>query len=136
MTPKGYSATQIALHWIVALLVVVPLLVVAAVGLPLFQDGSSYLVELMTSQSAVRHHRYSVLLVQAPSIVALKLSATADLDPRSALTVVRVRGFGTGRDGVENTETGVGTGGVGGGSGRSLSIPREGVATGRPRKRS
>jgi len=76
-------------HWITALLVAVPLLIVAIVGLPLFQDGSSYLLELMTSQSAVRHYRYSVLLVQAPSIVALKLSALADLDPRSALTVVR-----------------------------------------------
>ena len=77
------------MHRIAALLVVVPLLVAAVAGLPLFQDGSSYLLELMTSQSAVRHHRYSVLLLQAPSIVALKLSALADLDPRSALTVVR-----------------------------------------------
>jgi len=76
-------------HWIVALLVAVPLLVAAFVGLPLFQDGSSYLLELMTSQSAVRHHRYSVLFVQAPSIAAVRLSALADLDPRSALTIVR-----------------------------------------------
>lgn len=96
MTRSGRDAVESAraagcrsTHWIVALLVVVPLLVAAVAGLPLFQDGSSYLLELMTSQSAVRHHRYSVLLVQAPSIVALKLSALADLDPRSALTVVR-----------------------------------------------
>lgn len=73
----------------VALLVAIPLLIVAVVGLPLFQDGSSYLLELMTSQSAVRHHRYPVLLVQAPSIVALKLSAMAGVDPRSTLQVVR-----------------------------------------------
>ena len=73
----------------VALLVAIPLLIVAVVGLPLFQDGSSYLLELMTSQSAVRHHRYPVLRVQAPSIVALKLSAMAGVDPRSTLQVVR-----------------------------------------------
>jgi hypothetical protein len=73
----------------VTLLVAIPLLIVAIVGLPLFQDGSSYLLELMTSHSAIRHHRYAVLLVQAPSIVALKLSALAGLDPRSALHVVR-----------------------------------------------
>ena len=85
----AWTARGRSMHWIVTLLVAVPLLVVAIVGLPLFQDGSSYLLELMTSQSAVRHHRYSMLLVQAPSIVALKLSALADLDPRSALTVVR-----------------------------------------------
>lgn len=96
MTRSGRGAVGLArstscssTHWIVALLVAVPVLVVAIVGLPLFQDGSSYLLELMTSQSAVRHHRYSVLFVQAPSIVALRLSALADLDPRSALTVVR-----------------------------------------------
>jgi hypothetical protein len=76
-------------HWIVALLVAVPLLVAGSVGLPLFQDGSSYLLELMTSQSAVRHHRYSALLVQAPSIAALKLSALVDLEPRATLPVVR-----------------------------------------------
>jgi hypothetical protein len=96
VTRSGYDAIEPAraagarsTHWIVALLVIAPLLVAAFVGLPLFQDGSSYLLELMTSHSAVRHYRYSVLLVQAPSIVALKLSALADLDPRSALTVVR-----------------------------------------------
>lgn len=85
-TPAARSRST---HWIVALLVAVPLLVAGSVGLPLFQDGSSYLLELMTSHSAVRHHRYSVLLVQAPAIVALKLSALVDLDPRATLAIVR-----------------------------------------------
>jgi hypothetical protein len=73
---------------VVAVLVAVPLVIAAAVGLPLFQDGSSYLLELMVSQSAVRHHRYAVLLIQAPSILALRLSDLAGLDPRSALQLV------------------------------------------------
>jgi hypothetical protein len=76
------------LQWKVAGLVLIPLLVVAVVGLPLFQDGSSYLLELMTSRSAVRHHRYAVLLLQAPAIAALELSGRAGIDPRTVLPVV------------------------------------------------
>lgn len=74
--------------WLVAVLVAVPLGIAAVVGLPLFQDGSSYLLELMTSQSAIRHHRYAVLLIQAPSILVLRLSGLAGLDPRSTLQLV------------------------------------------------
>jgi hypothetical protein len=47
----------------------------AVVGLPLFQDGSSYLVELLTTGSAVRHRRLGVLLVQLPAVLARRALA-------------------------------------------------------------
>ena len=74
-------------EWMVALLVALPLLFAAAARMPLFQDGASYLVEVMTTRSAVRHHRYPALLVQAPSIVGLKLAARAGLDARTRLRI-------------------------------------------------
>lgn len=77
-----------AVAWPVFGLVLVPLLLAGAVRLPLFQDGSSYLLELMTSHAAVRHHRYAVLLIQAPSILGLWLAEAAGMDPRSALRLV------------------------------------------------
>ena len=66
---------------LLVLLLFLPMALAAAVRLPLFQDGASYLVEIMTDGSAVRHHRYAVLLVQAPAIAALKISAHLGLDP-------------------------------------------------------
>jgi hypothetical protein len=69
-------------------LVLVPLLLAAAVRLPLFQDGSSYLLELMTSNAAVRHHRHAVLLIQAPSIIGLWLAEAARMDPPAVLRLV------------------------------------------------
>ena len=56
----------------------------AVVGLPLFQDGSSYLLELLMTGSAVRHHRASALAIQLPAIVA-RHATWNDGDPSVAL---------------------------------------------------
>ena len=66
------------------------LLLSAAVGLQLFQDGSSYLVEMLIDHSAVRHGRLSVLLFQYPTIFLIKLLHQRELDPLVTLPVVRL----------------------------------------------
>ena len=42
-------------------------------NLPLFQDGASYVFEMMFGGSAIRHDRLGAYAVQAPSIVAFRL---------------------------------------------------------------
>ena len=74
----------------IAGLVILPLIVAAAWRMPLFQDGASYLLEVMTSHSAIRHNRYSVLLVQAPSILALKLARLAGWEPVAGLRLASI----------------------------------------------
>jgi hypothetical protein len=64
--------------------------VAAVAGLPLFQDGSSYLFEILLTRSAVRHHRASVLLIQLPTIVTAKLVAKLDIDDGRGLALVRL----------------------------------------------
>ena len=67
---KQIKESRFAL-WIL-LPVFLALLLSAVVGLQLFQDGSSYLLELLITHSAVRHGRLSVLLFQYPTILLIK----------------------------------------------------------------
>jgi hypothetical protein len=69
--------------------VVLALVCAAVVGLPLFQDGSSYLFELLVTGSAVRHHRLSALLVQLPARAVADLLAAAPIDAGQRLRWVR-----------------------------------------------
>jgi hypothetical protein len=69
--------------------VVLALVCAAVVGLPLFQDGSSYLFELLVTGSAVRHHRLSALLVQLPARLVAELLAAAPIDVGHRLRWVR-----------------------------------------------
>jgi hypothetical protein len=66
------------------------LVVAALVGLPLYQDGSSYLFELLVTHSAIRHHRWSAVLIQAPAIGAQRLLAALHVAPGRALPLVRL----------------------------------------------
>jgi hypothetical protein len=74
--------------WIL-LPVLLSLIVSAFVGLQLFQDGSSYLLEMLIDHSAVRHGRLSVLLFQFPTIFLVKMFHRLELDPLFTLPVVR-----------------------------------------------
>src|SRR5690242_5605631 len=72
------------------LLVFLAVLLSAFVGLQLFQDGSSYLLEMLITQSAVRHGRLSILLFQQPTIFLIKTLHWMEIDPLVALRVVRL----------------------------------------------
>jgi hypothetical protein len=75
--------------WIL-LPVVLSLLVSAFVGLQLFQDGSSYLLEMLITHSAVRHGRLSILLFQQPTILLIKALHRLEFDPLVTLPIVRL----------------------------------------------
>jgi hypothetical protein len=62
----------------------------AVVNLQLFQDGSSYLFELLVSLSAIRHHRISVIVIQLPTVVADRLLTALQVDPDSRLQILRL----------------------------------------------
>jgi len=68
----------------------VALVVSAMVNLQLFQDGSSYLFELLVTRSAIRHHRQSVLLIQMPVILADKSLTRLQVDSSYILQVSRL----------------------------------------------
>lgn len=54
--------------------VLLALIVSATVNLQLFQDGGSYLFEMLdTKSTAIRHHRFSVFLIQFPTVFLIKL---------------------------------------------------------------
>ena len=74
--------------WI-PLLVLLSLIVSAFVGLQLFQDGSSYLLEILITHSAVRHERLSVLLFQSPTIFLIKAFHRLGIEPLFTLPIVR-----------------------------------------------
>jgi len=59
-------------------------------GLPLFQDGGSYLFELLLTHSAIRHHRLSVALLQVPARAMMRLVSILGLDDSKALPLVRL----------------------------------------------
>ena len=73
----------------VLLPVLLSLIVSAFVGLQLFQDGSSYLLEILITHSAIRHGRLSVLLFQSPTIFLVKMFHRLELDPLFTLPLVR-----------------------------------------------
>ena len=75
--------------WIL-LPVLLSLLVSAIVGLQLFQDGSSYLLEMLITHSAIRHERWSVLLFQSPAIFLIKTFHRLEIDPLVTLPIVRL----------------------------------------------
>ena len=74
--------------WIL-LPVLLSLIVSAFVGLPLFQDGSSYLLEMLIDHSAVRHGRLSALLFQYPTIFLVNTFHQWEIDPLVTLPIVR-----------------------------------------------
>ena len=74
--------------WIL-LPVFLSLLVAAFVGLQLFQDGSSYLLEILITGSAVRHERWSVLLFQFPTIFVVKAFHRLEVNALFALPIIR-----------------------------------------------
>ena len=76
------------IFWIL-LPVLFSLIVSAVVGLQLFQDGSSYLMEILIDHSAVRHGRWSVLLFQYPTIFLVKEFHRLEIDPLQTLPVIR-----------------------------------------------
>src|SRR6187551_154381 len=54
--------------------VLLALIASAIVNLQLFQDGGSYLFEILQINSAaIRHHRISVIPIQLPTIYIIKL---------------------------------------------------------------
>lgn len=62
----------------------------AIVSLQLFQDGSSYLLEILISHSAIRHHRSTVLLIQGPTMFIARLLARTHTDPNHRLQAIRL----------------------------------------------
>lgn len=71
---KTYKKSQIILYIFVPVLLA--LIVSAICNLQLFQDGSSYLFEILQSNSAaIRHHRLSIWLVQIPTVLLAKILA-------------------------------------------------------------
>jgi hypothetical protein len=66
------------------------LLLSAWVGLQLFQDGSSYLLEMLIDHSAVRHGRVSILLFQYPTIFLIKTFSDWGADTLETLLLVRL----------------------------------------------
>jgi hypothetical protein len=70
--------------------VLLSLFVSALVGLQLFQDGSSYLFEMLITHSAIRHGRWSVLLFQSPTILLIKTFHQLGIDPLVTLPIVRL----------------------------------------------
>lgn len=91
MTPLRREALSetACLAWSAGLVGLASLLA-AAVNLQLFQDGASYLVEVIVSGSAVRHGRSAVGLIQLPSIVSLKALTRLGVDPFVKMAVERV----------------------------------------------
>jgi hypothetical protein len=78
-----------SIGWIL-LPVLIGLLVSAIVGLQLFQDGSSYLLEMLIDRSAVRHGRVSILLFQYPTIFLIKTFHRLEVDTLVTLPIVRL----------------------------------------------
>lgn len=70
--------------------VLLALLVAAFVGLPLFQDGSSYLLEMLIDHSVVRNGRISILLFQLPTIILIKAFLRLGIDTLTTLPIVRL----------------------------------------------
>ena len=78
-----------AFPWIF-LPILVSLVLSALVGLQLFQDGSSYFLEMLIDHSAVRHGRISVLLFQYPTIFLIRTFLQREIDPLTTLPIVRL----------------------------------------------
>jgi hypothetical protein len=70
--------------------VAVGVVAAAMSGLPLFQDGSSYLLELLLTHSAVRHHRLSVVLLQIPTRAMMRTVGMLHLGDSRAVPLVRL----------------------------------------------
>src|ERR1051325_2489969 len=70
--------------------VLLALLTAAIVGLPLFQDGSSYLLEMLIDHSVVRNGRISILLFQLPTIFLIKAFLRLGIDTLATLPIVRL----------------------------------------------
>src|SRR5687767_875997 len=87
LTAHGLNAKEII--WVM-LPVFLALLVSAIAGLQLFQDGSSYLLEILIDHSAVRHDRLSALLFQYPTILLIKAFHWLEINPLVTLPVVRL----------------------------------------------
>ena len=66
------------------------LLVAAVVGLPLFQDGSSYLLEMLITHSVIRNGRFTILLFQLPTIILIKTFLRLGIDTLTTLPIVRL----------------------------------------------
>jgi hypothetical protein len=66
------------------------LIISAIVNLQLFQDGSSYLFELLVTHSAVRHDRLSVFILQSPTILIDKVFIKWHIDPNDYLRILRL----------------------------------------------
>src|SRR5215213_2536488 len=66
------------------------LIVSAIVNLQLFQDGSSYLLELLISQSAIRHERLSVFLIQLPTVLTNRLLMRLGVSRDISLQIIRL----------------------------------------------
>jgi hypothetical protein len=71
-------------------LVLFSLVISAVFNLQLFQDGSSYLFEILVSHSAIRHDRITVLPIQAPAIFVELLLAKLKIDPVNSLRITRL----------------------------------------------
>lgn len=66
------------------------LLIAAIVGLPLFQDGSSYMLEMLIDHAVVRNGRVSILLFQLPTIILIKAFLRLGADTLTTLPIVRL----------------------------------------------
>src|SRR5215211_5586952 len=85
----AYTKESKLIFWIL-LPVLLTSLVSALVGLQLFQDGSSYLLEMLISHSAVRHGRLSILIFQYPTIFLVKAFLRWGADTLETLPLVRL----------------------------------------------
>lgn len=67
------------------------LIVSAIVNLQLFQDGGSYLFEILQTQSAaIRHNRISVFLIQLPTLFTIKFLGKFSGGVNDHLSIVRI----------------------------------------------
>jgi hypothetical protein len=67
------------------------LLVSAIVNIQLFQDGGSYLFEILQMKSAaIRHHRISVVLIQLPTILLIKVLGKFFGGVNDHLSIIRI----------------------------------------------
>jgi hypothetical protein len=71
--------------------VLLALIASALVNLQLFQDGGSYLFEILQMKSAaIRHNRYSVVLIQLPTIFSIKVLGKFFGGVNDHLSIIRI----------------------------------------------